>query len=606
MCGINGIFGYAADAPPVSNPELLKVCDTMVLRGPDGAGAWLSQDARVGLANRRLAILDLSEAGAQPMCSADGSVVITFNGEIYNYRELRADLEAKGVRFRSTSDTEVLLQLYRDRGSDMVDLLRGMFALAIWDERRQALFLARDPFGIKPLYYADDGRTFRFASQVKALLAGEGIDRRTSAAGLAGFYLWGSVPEPFTLYQGIRQLFAGTTLWVDRDHGVTTTRRYFRISHELRGAEEAPAIPREEKRERLAAALRDSVKHHLIADVPVGLFLSSGLDSTTIATLARDMGTSAMHSLTLGFREFEGSDEDEAPLARATAQRLGTTHTTSVISKADMDEEVEHIRRAMDQPSIDGVNTFFVSREAARAGMKVALAGTGGDELFGGYPSFSEIPRAAKMLGHVPMSRPLGKLFRLVTAPWLEHFTSPKYAGLFEYGGSYGGLYLLRRGLFMPWELPRLMDPQLAKEGWEELAAIARLDRKVARIDSPYAKVAAMELRQYLRNQLLRDTDWAGMAWSLEIRVPFVDRDLLRTVASWLRSAEPPTKLDMAAAGAPRIPRELLARKKSGFGIPVSTWANVPAERGLRGWARSLIGHARLDGASLSLGRGPG
>ncbi len=596
MCGINGIFAYAADAPPVSSPELLKVRDVMVPRGPDGAGAWISADARIGLANRRLAIIDLSEAGAQPMRSDDGALVVTFNGEIYNHLELRAELEAKGARFRSHSDTEVLLHLYRERGTDMVDVLRGMFALAIWDERRQSLFLARDQFGIKPLYYADDGRTLRFASQVKALLAGDGVDRRTSAAGLAGFYVWGSVPEQFTLYRGIHPIVAGTTLMVERDKA-PVSRRFFSMSHELSRADRAPSITKEEMRERLAMALRDSVRHHLIADVPVGLFLSSGLDSTTVAALARELGSSGMHSLTLGFKEFAGTDEDEVPLAEMTARRLGMRHTTAIVSQQDMEDEVDHIRRAMDQPSIDGVNTFFVSREAARAGMKVALAGTGGDELFGGYSSFVEIPRAAARLSRIPMSRPLGKLFRVATAPWLGRVTSPKYASLFEYGGTYGGLYLLRRGLFMPWELPKLMEPELAKEGWEELRPIARLDRKVERIDSPYAKVAAMELRHYLRNQLLRDTDWAGMAWSVEIRVPFVDRDLVRTVVPWLGLPEPPTKLDMALAPAAPVPRELLERKKSGFAIPVAAWTKAPADRGLRGWARSLIGHARLDGA---------
>jgi asparagine synthase (glutamine-hydrolysing) len=597
MCGISGIFGYAADAPPVSSPELLKVRDIMVARGPDGEGAWVSPNARVGLANRRLAIIDLSEAGAQPMRSADGSIVITFNGEIYNHRELRADLESKGVRFRSHCDTEVLLELYRDRGTDMVDVLRGMFAFAIWDERKQALFLARDPFGIKPLYYADDGRTFRFASQVKALLAGDGIDRRTCAAGLVGFYLWGSVPEPFTLYSGIRPITAGMRLWVERGKGVSEN-RYFSISHEMSCADERTPIARGEMRERLAAALRESIRHHMIADVPVGLFLSSGLDSSTIATLARESGAGALRSLTLGFTEFANTEEDEVPLAEMTARRLGTTHTSSVISSVDMQEEIEHIHRAMDQPSIDGVNTFFVTREAARAGMKVALSGTGGDELFGGYPSFAEIPSAAARLAHIPMSDALGRALRIVTAPWLHHFTSPKYAGLLEYGGSYGGLYLLRRGLFMPWELPKLMDPELAKEGWRELRPIARLDRKVERIDSPYAKVAAMELRMYLRNQLLRDTDQAIPAQSVEIRVPFVDLELFRTVVPWLGLPEPPTKLDMASAPAAPLPQALLARKKTGFAIPVAEWAKVPAERGLRGWARSLIGHARLDGVA--------
>lgn len=593
MCAISGIFGYRNDSPPVSAPELRKVRDSMLARGPDGSGEWISANRRVGLANRRLAIIDMTDAGAMPMRSDDGRVVITFNGEIYNHRELRAGLEAKGVRFRSRSDTEVLLELYRERGTGMLEMLRGMFAFAIWDESLQALFVARDHFGIKPLYYADDGRTLRFASQVKALLAGDGIDSRTSGAGLAGFYLWGSVPDPFTLYRGIRAVGAGTMMWVERGRGAST-RRYFSVSHELGRADHAPPVNRDEMRARLATALASSVRSHLVSDVPVGLFLSSGIDSSTIAAVAQESAIEPLRSITLGFREYAGTENDEVPLAELVARRFGTKHRSCLIEATELAEEGDRLRSAMDQPSIDGVNTYFVSRQAARAGLKVALSGTGGDELFGGYPSFRQIPRAARRLGHIPMSRSLGKLFRLATTPWLGHFTSPKYAGLLEYGGSYGGLYLLRRGLFMPWELPRVMDPDLAREGWRELQPVARLDRKVERIESEHAKVAAMELRMYLRNQLLRDADWAGMASSVEIRVPLVDIDLFRTVVPWLGLSDPPTKLDLAAAGPTLLPREVTERRKTGFSIPVESWTG--ASRGLRGWARSLI--SGIDGSA--------
>ena len=214
MCGIAGIFAYHGAAPPVDLDELLRVREAMRLRGPDGAGLWISEDGRVGLAHRRLAIIDLSECGAQPMATADGRFRVTFNGEIYNYRALRKELEAKGYRFHSSSDTEVLLQLYADRGERMVHALRGMYAFAIWDERDRSMFLARDPFGIKPLYYADDGRSLRFASQVKALLKGGAVDTAPEPAGSVGFVIWGTVPEPYTLYRGIRSLPAGAHLRV--------------------------------------------------------------------------------------------------------------------------------------------------------------------------------------------------------------------------------------------------------------------------------------------------------------------------------------------------------------------------------------------------------
>src|SRR2546422_5180536 len=215
MCGIAAIFSYRG-GPPVVESELLSIRDRMTSRGPDGAGIWISEDRFVGLAHRRLAIIDLSPSGAQPMFDDTGRFCISFNGEIYNYRELREELEKKGFCFRSTSDTEVLLQLYANRGVGMLDCLRGMYAFAIWDDRKKSLFLARDPYGIKPLYYADDSKTFRVASQVKALLAGEGLDTAPNPAGHAGFFLWGHVPDPHTLYRGVRALPAGSFIWVER------------------------------------------------------------------------------------------------------------------------------------------------------------------------------------------------------------------------------------------------------------------------------------------------------------------------------------------------------------------------------------------------------
>ena len=588
MCGIAGIFNYRL-AARVSRRELLEIREAMARRGPDDAGEWFSEDGSVAFGHRRLAIIDPSDAGAQPMHSDDDALVITFNGEIYNFRAIRKRLESKGVRFRSESDTEVLLALYRERGADMVDELRGMFAFAIWDQRKNGVFLARDHFGIKPLYYSDDGRSFRFASQVKALLAGGAVDTGPSPAGIAGFYLWGSVPEPYTVHRGIAAVPSGTTMWVERGEG-STTKRYFSISHELARADPNAHVDREKMREELAWALKDSVRHHLVSDVPVGVFLSSGFDSATIAALARESGDGELKCLTLGFNEYEGTDNDEVPLAREMAKHCDFPHIAELIDKSDMDDELAYIRAAMDQPSIDGVNMYFVSRAASRAGMKVALSGTGGDELFGGYGSYHEIPRAAAWLAHVPMSRSAGRAFRVATAGWIDRFASPKYAGLLEYGSSYGGLYLLRRGLFMPWELPKLMGPDMAREGWRQLQPIARLDRKVQRIDSPFAKVAAMEMRMYLRNQLLRDSDWAGMAWSVEIRTPLVDRDLFRTVVQWMGSPKPATKLDMARTPARPLPAALVSRAKTGFSIPVASWLPAGARgRGLRGWGRMLL-----------------
>ncbi len=599
MCGIAGIYSYRPAASPVDQEELLRIREIMALRGPDGAGLWMSEDNRLGLAHRRLAIIDLSETGAQPMATADGHLHITFNGEIYNYVALRRELEAKGFVFRSGSDTEVLLHLYADRGTEMVHALRGMYAFALWDERKHGLFLARDPFGIKPLYYADDGGTLRVASQVKALLEGGAIDTTPEPAGHVGFFLWGHVPEPYTLYKGIRALPAGSSMWIDQA-GCREPRQFFSVTDELAKANATSLVlTREEMHDRLRVALLDSVRHHMVADVPVGVFLSAGLDSSTITALASESSGADLRTVTLGFREYQGTPNDEVPLAERVAQHYRTLHQTHWVTKEDFRVEYDRLLHAMDQPSIDGVNTYFISKAAAQAGLKVALSGLGGDEMFGGYPAFRQIPKAVRALSPFTKYPAFGRGFRALSAPVLEHFTSPKYAGLLEYGGTYGGAYLLRRGMFMPWELPGLLDGEMVREGWEELQTLSRLEETTRGVNNPHLKVEALESSWYMRNQLLRDADWAGMANSLEIRLPLVDIELFRATAPLFNSNRAPGKLAMARVPLQALPRVITERKKTGFTVPMQVWlapaaTKSIASRGLRGWATTI--HGRFTG----------
>lgn len=595
MCGIAAIFSYHADAPPPQRDQLLAMHNAMAARGPDGDGIWVSDQYRVAMAHRRLSIIDLSDAAAQPMASRDGTLRITYNGEIYNYRALRAELIAQGERFQSESDTEVLLHLYARYGPDMVRRLRGMFAFAIWDERRRGLFLARDPYGIKPLYYADDGRTFRLASQVKALLAGGGIDVAPEPAGHTGFFLLGNIPEPYTLYRGIRALPAGGSLWIDTS-GRGEPRQWFDLTAELANAVETPFDP-----DRLRAALIDSVKHHMIADVPVGVFLSSGLDSATLTSLGAEIEGSSLRTVTLGFDAFQGTTDDETPLAEAIAGHCATTHETRWIGQSDFESEADRLFNAMDQPSIDGVNTYFVSKVAREAGLKVALSGLGGDELFGGYKTFQEVPTLVRTLGWFRFLPGLGQVLRWISAPLVQRMASPKYAGLFEFGTTYGDAYLLRRGLFMPWELPRVLDPDMVRAGLAELALRQHLKETIVGLSTARQRVTALESAWYMRNQLLRDSDWAGMAHSLEIRTPLVDVTLFRAVAPLLVGASPVKKRDMALTPANRLPDQVLDRPKTGFSIPIREWlGGARSQQGnlsYRDWARSV--YQRFGGASV-------
>ena len=613
MCGIASIFAYHYAAPPVDRKELRTIRDHMINRGPDGKGEWYSANNRVALGHRRLSIIDLSEAAAQPMANTDNKYVISYNGEIYNYKTLRKTLEDKGYKFRTHSDTEVLLHLYAEKGAAMVHDLRGMFAFAIWDETKHALFLARDPYGIKPLYYADDGWTVRIASQVKAILAGGKVLREPEPAGIVGFYLLGSVPEPWTTYQAIRALPAGHTMWVT-NIGPTEPKQYFNIAKVWKEAE-TPITTKEEQQIQIRKALLDTVKHHMVADVPVGAFLSAGIDSSALVALITELsapkdvdpktwnlelGTwnSPLKTITLSFKEFKGTNNDESPLAQQVATLYNTDHTTRYITEQEFNDDLPKILDAMDQPTIDGLNTWFVAKAAKEQGLKVAISGLGGDELFGGYPSFKDVPHWVKRMA-IPSQIPMmGDAARIITEKIIPHTSiNPKAAGMLKYGGKWHTAWFLKRGLYMPWELNRLMDKEQAKTGLERL----NLENTITAAmipdpDTEHGKVAAMESSLYMRNQLLRDADWAGMAHSLEIRVPLVDSVLLKTLAGILKTNQTNSKQPLAYSPGTPLPANIAERAKTGFTTPIEKWQKKGKEGQsipgpwARKWAREVIG----------------
>lgn len=565
MCGIAAMFAYHNAAPAVDHEELRRIRDFMLSRGPDGCGEWHSTDGKTGLAHRRLSIIDLSPGGAQPMESA--RVVVSFNGEIYNYRELRAGLERKGRVFRSSSDTEVLLHLYEEKGERMVHDLRGMFAFALWDGVKQKLMLVRDPYGIKPLYYADDGRTVRAASQVKALLESRAVSRSKEPAGTVGFFLLGSVPEPYTLYRDIRQVPAGCFMTVTRA-GCSEPERYFSIGATFA---QRPADPGDAHAIKTAReALLDSVRHHLVSDVPIGLFLSAGIDSTAVLAFVAEEGR-RLQAITLAYPEYAGTPDDESPLAQATAEHYGAPHVRRLLTRDEFRAELPRVLEKMDQPSIDGINTYFVCKAAREAGLKVVLSGLGADELFGGYPSFREVPMSVRWLRGISAVPFAGDAFYFAARP-----LSPKakHAGLLKYGGTYAGAYFLKRGLFMPWELKALIpDEAFVQEGLSRLDLFGRLQRDIEPDpDSGFARVAALESSWYLRNQLLRDADWAGMAHSIEIRTPYVDSVLLQKMAPLLSRAGLTKKKWLSGSLEKPLPPAILGRAKTGFTVPIMAW----------------------------------
>ncbi len=602
MCGIAGIFALDPRADRVDRDELLRIRDAMTPRGPDGAGEWVSADGRVALAHRRLSIIDLSDAAAQPMLGSDGERVIVFNGEIYNFRDLRRELEAEGRRFRTTSDTEVLLELYRTRGTGMLAALRGMFAFALWDGPGRKVLLARDLYGIKPLYLAHDGGTLRVASQVKALLAGGGVARRQDTAGVAGFFLRGYVPEPYTLYRAVRALPAGSFAWVD-ERGVGEPEAFASVPAILADAvAQAVPLPEAELQERFRRAFLTSVRYHLVADVRVGMFLSSGRDSTSTVALAREAGATDLKTVTLSFANYRGTHRDEAPLAEEVARHYGTDHSTVTISRADFVAQFDRIMAAMDQPTTDAINSYLVSWAAAQCGLKVALSGTGGDELLGGYGTYRKVPlmvRYSRLPAKVPLLPQALHRTYLALTPRRSRHVSQKHGSVLLYGPTYAGAYFLKRAVFMPWDLPELMGADAARDGLERLGMVGLIGKAIAPDPgTAFTRMVALESCLYLRDQLLRDTDWASMAHSLEVRVPLVEHHLLREVAPLLVHTRGNRKLFLARSPAGGLPPAVFTRRKTGFAVPVREWAlggergGKGKEFGRRGWARHLYNTA--------------
>jgi len=579
MCGIAGIYSYHSDAPAVDRGELRVISDHMITRGPDGKGEWFSDNGRVGLAHRRLSIIDLSDHGAQPMVSGDGRFVISFNGEIYNYKELRAQLEMQGYVFQSDSDTEVLIYLYAKKGTSMLNDLRGMFAFSLWDNEERCMMITRDPYGIKPLYYADNGKTVRVASQVKALMAGGMISETKSPAGIAGFFLFGHMPEPYTQYQAVFALPAGSYAMID-ESGMHEPIQYFDLAQLF---DSVADVSEKEAQNIVFEAMEESLKYHLVSDVPVGVFLSAGIDSGAILSLAGEGRCKNLQTLTLAFEEFVGSENDESPLASEVSSHYhAAEHHKRILGSDEFSTDLDTFFDVMDQPTTDGLNTYFVSKAVSELGWKVALSGVGGDEMFCGYPSFQDIPKWVRTMG-IPSRIPgLGGLFSHLTSH-ISHL-NPKASGLVKYGGSFAGAYLLRRGIFLPEELPELMGKEMAEEGLKELSVTEHITQRMgAGEKAEKIKVSLLESSLYMRNQLLRDADWAGMAHSLEIRTPFVDAHLIRKIApvlatQWNRQAK-----GLFASSLQRpLPTVIASRAKTGFSTPVSKW--LQSDKRLDAW----------------------
>jgi len=556
MCGICGIVAFDGAASTDADRALGAMVTALAHRGPDDSGSYVSQDGLAVLGHTRLSIIDLSAAGHQPMASATGRYWITFNGEIYNYRELRDDLRKAGVRFRTETDTEVLLNLYEAHGAECVRLLRGMFAFAVWDSLERTCFLARDTFGIKPLYYYIDKGTLVFASELKALLASGLVPKRLNPTAVAGFFRTGSAPEPHTLVVGVRALKAGHALSLRAGHARE-------CQHSPITFATKPASADADHVANTRAALLDSVEHHFLSDVPVGIFLSGGIDSTALLALASQQRRGDIRTFSLAFDE---PGYDESSLASRTAEHFGTRHHEQRMG-ADLARGLfDEFFSRIDRPTIDGFNTFVVSKFAAEQGMKVVLSGVGGDELFGGYPSFRRIP---DLLG---LRRPGMKLLENLAGGVIERWAPrPTWRRLGQFlsgEASVRRAYQAYRSIFLTSEAERMAlgyAGSLPAAWWE--------DEPVFPTQPTLGdELSALELGLYMRNQLLRDSDVMSMASGLELRVPFLDQQLLAQLSRVPAAVRLQPGKQLLIDAVPEVPEWISRQPKRGFVFPFAKW----------------------------------
>jgi asparagine synthase (glutamine-hydrolysing) len=549
-------------------------------RGPDSQG--VQEFPSCLLVNARLSIIDLSERGRMPMSSVDGKAWITYNGETYNAAELRAELECRGHSFRTTSDTEVVLHLYLEYGERFVERLRGMFAFAIWDARESKLVLGRDRLGIKPLYVHESGGQLIFASELKAFLASGLVPRQLDPAGMRAFLQLGHIPPPWTAICGVTSLDPGHIgTWKD---GNWRTEPYWSLSPHPAVSASTRDVAAE-----LSEVLLDAMRKHLVSDVPVLIFLSGGTDSACLAALARAAGAQNLAAMTVGFGE---SEFDESTLTRRTAEALGIPLEVTKLEARRVEAELDHAIWALDEPSVDGLNSYWISKLGAEAGFKVALSGQGGDELFGGYESLAWFERFSAVAGWArPLPRPLGRLPDRDSLP----FRWRKLSYLIGADDPFVAAQLAVKVLFLDRDVRDLLSPSIAWNG-DHAEAREHLGRwsKLVENEDLRERLAFMDIHTHLEPRLLRDLDAMSMAHSIEVRPVFLDHclvEFLLPIPSNIRIRQKRLLLDAAKAFLPpALLADLQSRRKRTFTFPFQRWLS----RDLRGALKEAFAPERL------------
>jgi len=586
MCGIAGSFGKLDSA---SQAIVARMNAALVHRGPDQDGIWASSgDRGVVFGHRRLSIIDISESGRQPMLDSETGVAMVFNGECYNFKELRNELVAAGRSFNSDSDSEVVLAAYLQWGRSAIERLRGMFALAFWDPRESVLLLARDRLGIKPLYYTEQANGLLFASELRALLSSEVVPRQLDRSSLAAFLWHGFVPGPDTLVKGVRLLPAGHLLSADLG-GEVRVEPYWQYpkATSLAGTPEPGADPAA-----LAAdKLEEAVAQHLVSDVPLGIFLSGGVDSSVMAAMAQKASAGPVTTFNVRFDE---ARYDESVHARKVADSLGTDHREVTLTETYFAEHLDDALECIDQPTFDALNTYFVSRTVKEAGLTVALAGTGGDELFGGYSSFTDIPRARRLAGATgwlpnrvlsAAGRSASRLMMGRPSAVYPQTRWGKFADAMATRGDLLAMYQVSYGLFSRDFLDTLLLNPADCPPWGLAPEYRHALEQRCSGESELTAISNLEVSSFLGERLLRDTDAASMAVSLEVRVPLLDHvfvEALAGVPEAQRFGSLGKKMLLRRMVSDRLDPALFDREKAGFELPLAVWCKRLLSRRLK------------------------
>ena len=564
MCGFIASFGQS-----MSLDDFKEAIEHLKRRGPDAEGVWTNETVFLG--SRRLAIFDLNERSNQPMRSICSRYFIVFNGSIYNYKDLRNYLLNKGIKLKTFSDTEVILELFALEGPEMLQKLKGMFAFVIWDNQEKEAFAARDPYGIKPLYIGFNSKGLILASQVKTLISTKKFKTEKDIYSEFSFENFGYVIEPRTWFENIKSLKAGHYIII-KDNKIIDDQKWFQIEKIWISADKNNSkLSTKDSLDAIKSALTETVTKHLISDVPIGIFLSGGIDSSLLAALISLNTKKNIKAITVLFEDFENTENDETYIAKKVSEKFGINHYIYKVSKDDFYKDLPEILDSMDQPSVDGINTWYASKAAASLDIKVVFSGLGGDEIFFGYDHYKKIPfllNCFKFFKKIPF---ITKLINLVLSIVSFITNDKRWKFIVKYSNSNLKLWFLKRSIFF--------SKEQIKVNYNNKLSISQFYKEYLNENFEYnfknskIHLSLLDSLFYMRNQLLRDSDWASMYHGIELRTPFVDIDLINNLKNIMKSYSIyENKEFIKLIFNSILPNEVINKKKIGFQTPIIKW----------------------------------